>query len=113
MAQRRIINGAFQNALGAPLNGGSLKIRLNTDAQVGTTQLFASTVVTVPLDANGNVSGTVLLWPNDQMTPTTAAYVVKAFDAAGQLTWGPNLVIIPSGAGSYDLSNWVPSVSNV
>lgn len=113
MAQRQIINGAFQTALGAPLNGGSLKIRLNTDAQVGTTQLFANTIISVVLDSNGNVAGTVMLWPNDQMSPATAKYIVKALDANGQLIWGPNLVTVPSGVGSYDLSNWVPSVSNV
>jgi len=44
-------------------------MRLNTDATTGVDQIVAGRIVTVPLDANGNVAGTVLVWPNDQLTP--------------------------------------------
>ena len=109
MAQRQIINGGFQDALGNPLNLGYLTMHLNTDAVTGTNvQICAGRVVLVPLDSSGNVSGVVLIWPNDQLTPTDTVYFVQAYSAQGQLAWqGQQLVT--SGGGSFDLNTWVPS----
>jgi hypothetical protein len=103
MAQRQIINGGFQLPNALPLALGYLKMRLNTDATTGVDQIVAGRIVTVPLDANGNVAGTVLVWPNDQLTPANTVYVTQAFSASGQLCWSEELSI-PSGAGSYSLS---------
>ena len=102
MAQRQIINGGFQLPNRSPLALGYLKMRLNTDATTGADQIVAGRIITVPLDSNGNVSGTVLIWPNDQLSPATV-YVTQAYSAQGQLCWGEELSI-PSGAGSFSLS---------
>jgi hypothetical protein len=110
MAARQIVGGGFQAPNGAPLALGSFTMRLNTDAVVSSSQLAASRVLNVPLDANGNVSGTVLIWPNDQLNPSTTVYVVKVYTANGQLCWGPHQQTVPSGGGTYDISNWVPLV---
>lgn len=114
MAQRQIINGSFQDGLGNALASGYITLRLSTDALVATnTQLYASNIINISLDSNGNVSGTVDVWPNDQMTPSTAVYVAKVFNSKGQLCWGPHGVTVPSGAGSYDISNWSTSVGAI
>jgi hypothetical protein len=103
VAQRQIINGGFQLPNGSPLALGYLKMRLNVDATTGVDQIVAGRVVTVPLDSNGNISGAVLVWPNDQLIPINTVYVTQAFSASGQLCWHEELSI-PSGAGSYSLS---------
>jgi hypothetical protein len=105
MAQRQI-TGTWQLANGAPLALGYLKIRLNTDAAVlgiGGDQVTAGTIVTVALDVNGSIAGTVLLWPNDQLTPINTVYIIQAYSASGQKCWYSE-VSIPSGAGSFSLN---------
>jgi hypothetical protein len=107
MAQRQIIGGGFQDALGNKLASGYITLRLNTDAVTGTgAQLAAGRLVRVSLDINGDISGTVLLWPNDQMTPTDTVYIVRVYSVKGQLAWSSEQVI-PSGVGSYDITAWV------
>lgn len=108
MAKRRIINGGFQDAKGTPLAAGYMTFRLSTDVLVGTTQVSAELVIQINLDSGGNVDGTVLVWPNDQMSPATAIYNVIVYTAAGEITW-KNQMTIPSGVGSYDLNSWVPT----
>lgn len=102
MAKRQIINGNFQDALGTPLVFGYLTFRLNIDGVTGSNdQVAAGRIVTVDLDAFGNVDGTVLLWPNEQLTPDTV-YFVKAYTAEGQLVWRSE-ISIPSGGSPYNL----------
>jgi hypothetical protein len=103
MATRQIINGAWQDSLGNPLALGYLTFRLNTDGSSGV-QVAAGRLVTVPLDANGNISGTVSLWTNDSLTPTDTSYSVIAYTANGQPVWRNMKFLLPSGAGSYDFS---------
>jgi hypothetical protein len=103
MAQRRIINGAWQDLSGKPLVSGYLTFRLNTDGQSGV-QVVAGRLMTVPLDANGNISGTVLLWPNDQIVPAGTSYDVRAYSAAGQPVWRNPKFTLPSGVSSYSFS---------
>lgn len=103
--QRRIINGGWQDALGNPLALGYLTFRLNTDAVTGTnSQIVAGRVTRVSLDADGNIAGTVLLWPNDQLTPSGTTYHIKAFDSRGQFVWESLAFILPSGGSSYSFS---------
>jgi hypothetical protein len=106
-AKRQITGGNFQDALGHPLDAGYLTFRLNTDAHAGAIQVVAGSVVTVPLDSNGSVSGTVYIWPNDQLVPSDTVYIVTAYSAAGQQVWRSEQTI-PSGVGSFDLNTWVP-----
>jgi hypothetical protein len=103
MAQRQIINGAWQDCLGNPLALGYLTFRLNTDGQSGV-QVSAGRLVTVPLDSSGNIAGTVLLWPNDQLAPAGSTYSVIAYTAKGQPAWRNPKFSLPSGVGSYDFS---------
>jgi hypothetical protein len=108
MAARQIINGGFQAADGSALALGTLKFRLNTDAVTsGNEQIVAGRIVSVPLDSSGNVSGTVDIWPNDQLTPTDTVYIVTAISARGEISWRSEQVI-PSGVGSFDLNTWIP-----
>lgn len=103
MAQRQIINGNWQDALGNPLAFGYLTWRLNTDATTGTnTQIAAGRVVTVPLDAFGNIDGVVSFWPNDQLTPSGTTYNIKAYDFRGQFVWQNQNFALPSGVGPYN-----------
>lgn len=104
MAQRQVVKGNFQDCLGNPLALGYLTWRLNTDAVTGTNvQVTAGRVLNVPLDSFGNVLGTVAIWPNDQLTPSSTVYIVKAYTAQGQLAWTNPTFSLPSGAGSYSL----------
>lgn len=103
MAKRQIINGAWQDSAGNPLANGYLTFRLTVDAQVGV-QIAQGRLVTVPLDANGNIAGTILLWPNDQLTPAGTTYDVRAYTAAGQFVWRNPTFTLPSGVGSFDFS---------
>lgn len=103
MAKRQIINGAWQDPTGNPLALGYLTFRLNVDAQNGV-QIARGRLVTVPLDVNGNIAGTVLLWPNDQLTPAGTTYDVRAYATTGQFAWRNPTFSLPSGAGSFDFS---------
>src|SRR5208282_6844498 len=101
VSNRQIIGGAFQDCAGNPFVYGYLTFRLNSDARAGKFQINSGRIVTVPLDANGNVQGAVYLWPNDQMTPDTV-YILKVYSANGQMVMNTQ-VTIPSGTGSFDL----------
>jgi hypothetical protein len=109
MATRQIIGGNFQDVVGNPLNGGAVTFELNTDGQAGTIQVIAGVLTKALLDGSGNISGTINLWPNDQLIPTTTVYRIKAYTSAGQLAWESENVI-PSGAGSFDLGGLIPLI---
>ncbi len=103
MAVRQIVGGSWQDSLGNPLALGYLTFRLNTDGQSGV-QVSAGRLVTIPLDSTGNIAGTVLLWPNDQLTPAGTTYSIIAYTAAGQSIWQNQKFTLPSGVGAYDFS---------
>src|SRR5216684_1509453 len=103
MAKRQIINGAWQDSLGNPLALGYLTFRLNTDGQSGV-QVVAGRLVTVPLDASGNISGTILLWTNASLLPTGTTYSIIAYTAAGQPVWRNQKFTLPAGGSPYDFS---------
>jgi hypothetical protein len=113
MAKIQITGGAFQDAEGNVLANGYLTFELNQDCEVAATgQICSGIVLNVPLDSSGNVSGTVLIWPNDQLSPTNNYYTVTGYTAAGQLAWGPNVQQV-LGASPFSLNNWIPNqVSN-
>ena len=73
----------YQTANGSPVANGHLVINLSSDGVAGTDQV-SSRAVTIPLDVNGNIIGSPLFWPNDQITPAGTQYVVQVFSADGQ-----------------------------
>ena len=91
MPKTPITGGNFQSAAGTPLANGYVTFRLNKDAVVGNVQVSSRILVTLPLDARGDLSGAI--WPNDQMTPTDTVYFVRAYTAQGQLVWEAELYI--------------------
>ena len=101
MATRQIINGRWQDSLGNPLALGYLTFRLNTDGHSGV-QVAAGRLVKVPLDAFGNIAGTVSLWTNDSLTPAGTVYDIRAYTAKGQEVWRNPKFTLPAGVGSYD-----------
>lgn len=102
MSQRQITGGGFQTPSGEPLAFGYLLMRLNTDATTGVDQICAGRIVNIPLDAFGNILGTILIWPNDILSPANTVYVTQAFSAAGLKVWESELSI-PSGATPFSL----------
>lgn len=109
MAKRQIINGSWQDALGNPLDLGYLTFRLNTDGQSGV-QVAAGRLVTVQLDAFGNIDGTVSLWTNASLVPTGTTYDIRAYTFQGQEVWRNPKFTLPAGGGAYDFGG-VPSPS--
>lgn len=104
MPKRQVIGGGFQSALGVPLDGGTLTFQINTDAVTDTgEQVVAGRLVTADLDENGDIVGTVEIWPNDQLTPTDTLYILKAYRADGLFAWKGTLVLV-SGVDPYNLS---------
>jgi len=106
----QIVGGGFQDSLGNAVSNGTMTLRLISDQQIPSTgQTVAGVLINVPLDASGNVKGTVYVWPNDVMQDTTSYYVVNVYNANGQLVWGPQVQQILSVPSPYNLTLWIPS----
>lgn len=86
---------------------GAIILGTTSSAQV---QIAAGRVVFVPLDAFGNISGVVSMWPNDQLIPAGTTYDIIAYTAAGQPVWRIQNFTLPSGAGPYNFGG-APSPS--
>jgi hypothetical protein len=92
-----------------------MKWRLNTDAtsvnvDSANVQISAGRILTVPLDADGNVDQTnsPVIWVNADMTPSNTVYFVEVYSAEGVLAW-KNQMTVPVGNDSFDLGTWTPS----
>lgn len=109
MAKVQITGGNFQDSEGNLLANGYLELELNQDESVGTSLIAAGLIVTVPLDSNGNVLGTVSVWPNDQLSPGNSYYTVTGYSTSGQLAWGPNQQQILSSPSPYNIGAWIPN----
>jgi hypothetical protein len=106
-----IYGGAFQDASGNTLANGYLTMQLSHDEQesVDPGQVVSGLSLRVPLDANGNIVGTVYVWPNDQLDPSNSYYIVNAYRRDGTLAWGaPQFVSVPSSPSPYNVGNWIP-----
>lgn len=106
--QTQITGGAFQDTLGNPLALGYLTWQLNKDGSTTSLQVSAGRLVQVSLDGDGNILGTVLIWPNDQLSPSDTVYIVKAYSTRGQLVWQSTLTI-PTSVDPYPLEGALPA----
>lgn len=110
MAKNQITGGAFQDCAGNPAALATLSIKLNQDSHIASGgQLAAGSTLKVPLDGNGNVSGTVSIWPTDQLSPAGAQYIFSVVTATGQPIYGPQAFSIPSAPSPFDLGTLVPT----
>lgn len=94
----------FQDATGAPLAGGRMTIRLNTDASTDSAlgpQVVAGRLSAVTLDNTGSCS--IPLWPNDQLSPPNTVYLVKAYTVLGQLAWSGPVIVVTGGPDNFIL----------
>lgn len=84
-----LIGGAFQDPLGNPIANGFLRMQLTKDTLICTAngQLVSGRRFRVPLDVNGNISGTVSVEPNDLLTPSGSQYRVQLYDRNGAQVW--------------------------
>lgn len=79
--------GGFQDASGAPLAFGTLKVQLKDDLLISSSQICSGRESSFNLDANGNVvSGS--LWE-------TATYTFRAYSAQGLLVWSMDIKFTP------------------
>jgi len=105
-----VFGGAFQDPSGNSLNGGTLTVQLNVDANTcDNLQKSANVLDRVTLDANGNVpTGILNLYPNAKLSAdvqgNNTIYYMKAYTAKGLLVWQKN-VTVPTGSASFNLIN--------
>jgi hypothetical protein len=104
-----IYGGKFSNPDGSPLNGGKILFQLSTNAMVtgGDEQIAQGHIIAYTLDSNGSVPGpdtSHVLWGNDQLTPTNTYYIVRLYNANGQLVAGPMNGVI-QGTSPIDLGS--------
>lgn len=110
--KNQITGGAFQDFEGNTLANGYLTMQLSHDEQQSVTpgEVVGGLVLRVPLDANGNIAGTVLVWPNDQLNPANSYYVVNAYRADGVLAWqSPQFQTVASSPSPFNVGVWVPN----
>lgn len=103
----QLIQGGFQDAMGHPVALGKLTIKLSRDAESPTGELCADLVATLPLDSNGNISGTYYVWPNSLLQPSDTYYIAKVYTAEGQLVWLQN-IIVPTTPSPFPIQDWEP-----
>src|SRR5260370_18552277 len=110
--QNQITGGAFQDFGGDVLVNGYLAMQLSHDEQesVDPGNIVGAFALRVPLDANGNIAGTVSVWPNDQLNPAGSFYVVNAYRAGGTLAWqSPQFQTVTTSPSPFNVGTWVPN----
>ncbi len=108
----QITGGAFQDFEGNVLANGYLTMQLSHDAEesFGPGQVVAGYPRRIPLDANGDIAGTVLVWPNDQLSPANTYYIVKAYRRDGISAWAsPQFQTVTSSPSPFNVGVWVPN----
>jgi hypothetical protein len=83
----------FVEPNGQPLANGTLLIRLSQDGNANSTNLCAN-ICSIALDAQGNVTGNPLVWPNADITPSGTYYILAAYSAQGELVSGPDSLTV-------------------
>lgn len=113
----QLTGGAFQDSTGAVLANGYLKMKLNQDCMVNSSQVCAGVEITIQLDSAGNVASSTstpaatnqLVWGNDQLSPTNSFYRVTGYKANGQIAFGPNNQQVIGNGGTFNVGTWVPN----
>jgi hypothetical protein len=111
--KNQITGGAFQDFEGNRLAYGYITLQLSHDEQesVDPGQVVGGVPITIPLDLNGNVSGSPAIWPNDQLAPANSFYIVNAFRKDGTLAWlSPQQITITSSPSPFNLGNVTPTL---
>lgn len=75
----------FQDSDGNPISFGYVLVNLSTDVKTPTpTQIASSFVAKINLDINGAVTGSPMVWPNAQLSPSDSVYVYSVYSRLGQ-----------------------------
>lgn len=106
-----LTNGAWQDAHGNPIAGGSLVLKLSSDAKLSSNGQIAPRYVSFTLDNSGNLPGGATVYGNDQLTPAGTFYIAEVLNSGGSRVWGPqNWALV---AGTTDAGTIVPTVIGV
>jgi hypothetical protein len=107
MGQVQIIGGNFRDGEGNPISNGILVLELPRDAVTSQPSFICSGIpAAIPLDVYGNVSGVVVVWPTDQLTPSTLKYTAWVKNSSGAQVWGPHKEVILSTPVPFNLNAW-------
>src|SRR5947209_7615771 len=109
----QITNGNFQTANGTKIANGTLVLQLSQDASVIATpgQIVAAIPIRVPLDATGNISGTVNIWSNAELSPSTT-YEANILDANGANVWSVAQKWYLPNSSPLDVGTLTPAITN-
>lgn len=110
--KNQITGGAFQDLEGSVLANGYLTMQLSHDEQesVDPGNVIGGSTRRIPLDANGNINGTVYVWPNDQLNPASSYYIVNAYRRDGVQAWlSPQYQTVTSSPSPFNVGAWVPN----
>ncbi len=110
--KNQITGGAFQDFEGNVLANGYLTMQLSHDEgeSVDPGQVVGGLSLRVPLDPFGNIAGTVLVWPNDQLNPANSYYVVNAYRRDGTQAWlSPQFQTVTTSPSPFNVGAWVPN----
>lgn len=105
------ISGTFQYANGQPVANGRVFFRLSQDAVALSTAQVAPTLISITLNASGQIPANSLIFFNDELSPALTTYTVSVLDASNALQWGAENIYI-NGA-SFNLNNATPTSLNV
>jgi len=74
----------FQDADGNPVSNGVVLLELNTDVVTPDSQQIAAGFASgIPLDINGNLLGSPLVWPNAELQPAGSVYIYSVYSHLG------------------------------
>lgn len=108
----KVISGNWQDASGTPVSNGRLFLRLSQDATAISTGQIAPSLVSIPLDINGNIPANTKIWANDELSPTGTTYTASVLAQGGGLVWGAESLSI-TGASPINLNTLVPTTASV
>lgn len=103
MAQSAFPISTFVLPNGNPVALGWITLHLNKDCQYTTGgtpgQVGSRIKVRVNLDANGDIEGAPVFWPNSELLPNDSVYIMSVYREDGQLVLGPVEVTVGPTTG--------------